>query len=386
MKKVDSLFRKSPYTLLFLLSCVIVGVYLLWLKKDYVFEGQLSFELSKPYEISLSFTNTPKFEEDDAFALGEGDYALASTGDKAEGALEGDYQGDNLTNDGEGVSTSDNIGEGDRPGGDGQADNTGLGDDGVAPKNESNDALNASESEEAMGEDAEDSLIGETLFEYYEPVETNSIYYTDPGRIALTTQYPYSEVTDEYFDDAAWIGDSRVLGLSDYSGWTNTDFYCDNGYCVYKWTKNNPVVFQNTHSKVLLEDAFSSKQYGKIYIMIGLNDCGYGNTQDFKERYISLLEMLEEKQPDAIIYLVANLHMSTKMDSEPVLNNIDVNDKNVAIAECADGERRFYLDYNEIFTDETGHLLDELTFDGVHMYAQAYEAWTDYFRKHAVVR
>lgn len=228
---------------------------------------------------------------------------------------------------------------------------------------------------------------GVTEFVYYDPIEVSSPYYSDPGKYALTTEYPYETVGNDYFSDAAFIGDSRTLGLYDYSGFTGADFFCDNGFCTYLWLKGKEVTWQNENKKVLLDERMDAKQYKKIYVMLGLNDCGYGNVEDFKDRYSQMLDMLHTKQPDAVIYLLGALHLSKeKSDSEDVNNNMDINAHNVAVAELADGETFFYLDVNSLFVDEERNLKAELTFDGAHLYADGYVEWAEFLKRYAVVK
>ncbi len=230
--------------------------------------------------------------------------------------------------------------------------------------------------------------VGVTSFVSYDPVRTDSPYFTDRGQIALTTEYPYDTVEDDYFADAAFIGDSRTLGLHDYSGWKDSaDFYCENGFSIYRWTKGEKVTWQNTGRDVDLTQALGRKKYGKIYIMAGMNDLGYGNTQLFGEWFSHFLDMVREKQPDAVIYLMANLHISRKEDGKKKeMNNINVNDKNATIATFADGQSIFYLDANPLFTDSEGYLKADITFDGFHLYAANYPVWTDFIKNHAVLR
>ena len=234
----------------------------------------------------------------------------------------------------------------------------------------------------SMGE-----IDGNTIV--YEPKEIDSRYYSDPGRVALDTPADYVSVDDDYYDDACFIGDSRMVGIYDYSGWDKADFYCDNGYCVYNYKGGKTVLCQNNGKKYTLEEAMDRKQYGKIYIMIGTNDCGYGNTEDFKNNYSDMLDMLKEKQPGAIIFTVANLRVSQKAEKEDktgVYNNIDINDKNVAISELADGETVFYIDCNIPFVDENGYLIEENTFDGFHVYAKQYVEMSELFKAHGIVK
>ena len=75
-------------------------------------------------------------------------------------------------------------------------------------------------------------------------------------------------------------------------------------------------------------------------------------------------KMIREWQPDAIIYIMANLHVSEiKNNPETEFNNININDKNAASALLANGKDIFYLDCNPLFTDDNGFLNADLTFD-----------------------
>ncbi|MBR6910055.1 MAG: hypothetical protein IKN35_07200, partial [Lachnospiraceae bacterium] len=135
------------------------------------------------------------------------------------------------------------------------------------------------------------------------------------------------------------------------------------------------------------EDAIKRKKYGKVYIMMGTNDCGYGTTESFKESYSEMLEMIKTQLPDAVIFTVSNMRISKdaeKNDKTGVYKNLNINDKNTAIAELADGERVFYFDINAPFVDKDGYLIDEYTFDGFHVYAKQYTEMAEIFRAHGI--
>lgn len=225
---------------------------------------------------------------------------------------------------------------------------------------------------------------GITNFESYEPVQIESRYYKDAGKVALTTEYPYTKENISYFDDAAFLGDSRTLGISDYAGLETADFYCDSGMMIFKILEEE-VTYQKTGSKVRMTEVLQNRQYGKIYLMLGMNELGYGNTEMYLEQYRQVLEQIREWQPEAVIYVMANLHVSReKNNMESEFNNININDKNAASASLANGTDVFYLDVNPVFTDEEGYLKSELTFDGVHLYAKHYDAWREFLLEHAV--
>lgn len=242
----------------------------------------------------------------------------------------------------------------------------------------------AHEAEEEQS--AEEVIIGETVFVEYPPVETNSIYYEDVGKTALTTEYPYTVVGEDYFKDAAFLGDSRTMGISDYAG-LEADFYCENGMTIYKLLGEKGVTWQKTGEKVNMCEVLQQKRYGKIYIMLGMNELGYGDTEYFREHYQAVLTQIREWQPQAVIFLMANLHVSQEKNNlETEFNNININAKNAAAASLADGIDVFYLDSNPYFTDENGMLKNELTFDGVHLYANNYAEWKNFLMEHGVVR
>lgn len=226
-----------------------------------------------------------------------------------------------------------------------------------------------------------------TEFIEYTPIETNSRYYSDAGKVALTTAYDYVLENDSYFNDAAFLGDSRTLGISDYAGLEGADFFCDNGMTIYKLLEDAGVTWQRTGEKVDMKEILQKKTYGKIYIMLGMNELGYGDTPMYLRQYLKVIRQLQEWQPKAVIYVMANLHVSReKNNMESEFNNININDKNVAAARLADGINVFYLDCNPLFTDEEGYLQAELTFDGVHLYAQHYDKWRTFLMEHGVER
>ncbi len=247
------------------------------------------------------------------------------------------------------------------------------------------DGLDNEPEEDEEADNTEETPVGITRFETYEPRVTDSIYYSDAGKIALTTEYPYTKENESYFKDAAFLGDSRTLGISDYAGLDEADFYCDSGMTIFKLLGEDGVTYQKTGNKENLTQVLQQKQYGKIYMMLGMNELGYGNTEMYLKQYREVVEQIREWQPGAIIYIMANLHVSQEKNNlETEFNNMNINAKNAASATLANGTDIFYLDANPLFTDEEGCLNAEISFDGVHLYAQHYEAWREFLLEHAV--
>ncbi len=199
---------------------------------------------------------------------------------------------------------------------------------------------------------------------------------TVPATEEVTTEPPppepvFVESDASYFDDALFIGDSRTVGLNEYGTLKNADYFCSVGLASYKIDSE----YINGYS---IYDMLSSKQYGKIYIMLGINECG----NDFNytvDSFSNLISTIREYQPDAIIYIMSSLHVTAMRQSQgDAITNENINNLNAAQAEFADDQTIFYLDVNEIFDDSDGNLMAECSNDGVHVLAKYYQTWCDW--------
>ena len=55
---------------------------------------------------------------------------------------------------------------------------------------------------------------------------------------------------------------------------------------------------------VTLDSLLSSKKYGKIYVMLGINELGY-NRENTVVKYGELIDWIKEKAPDSLIFIEA---------------------------------------------------------------------------------
>lgn len=173
--------------------------------------------------------------------------------------------------------------------------------------------------------------------------------------------------------DALFIGDSRTVGLMEYAGIDGADYFCTVGMSVYN-IHEKPVSVPNV-GKVTLTELLNSKKYGKIYIMLGINEVGYKFSSTV-EKYSELIEFVKGKQSDAVIFIQANLHVTkSRSDSDKVVNNTAINVLNAELAKLADGKSKFYLDANILFDDKTGALSSDKSEDSTHLYAKYYSEW-----------
>lgn len=197
----------------------------------------------------------------------------------------------------------------------------------------------------------------------------------------------FCEVSDDYFDDAVFIGDSRVVSLYEYSDWKEATYYCSSGMTLGGVFKDPTGRWKDGNWKVNIADALQQEQYKKVYIMLGINDMGVGDLDYFMNHYTDMVNQIHEWQPDAIIYIMSIMNVSAERNAQgDYINNEAIRVRNERLKELDNGRDTFYLDVNSVVCDENGCLNAEYTFDGVHLYAQYVPLWTDYLKTHAIVK
>lgn len=186
----------------------------------------------------------------------------------------------------------------------------------------------------------------------------------------------FMQVDASYFDNALLIGDSRTVGLQEYGTLTNACWFANVGMSVYNLQSAQIAV--PGLGTLSLETLLTQKTFEKIYLMLGVNELGY----DFNTtvtRYQELVEKIRAWQPDAILFIEANLHLSQRRSAtDSIVNNANIDRFNAEIAKLADQRTVFYIDINELFDDENGSLCADYTSDGTHIYAKYYQEWCNW--------
>lgn len=193
----------------------------------------------------------------------------------------------------------------------------------------------------------------------------------------------FETVTEDYFSDAVFIGDSRTEGLRDYGGLEDATFYATTGMNIYKlWTEKFCEV---DGENVTLEEALGAKKYGKIYFQIGINELGTGTIDGFMEAYVQAVAKFRELQPDAIIFVQGIMKVTKeKSDGDAIYNNQAIQARNDRIAELSDMQQIFYIDMNEAVCDEEGNLDASLTYDEIHLFGSKYKPWVKFLLEHGI--
>ena len=180
-------------------------------------------------------------------------------------------------------------------------------------------------------------------------------------------------------DDALFIGDSRTVGLMEYSQIPEADYFCSVGMSVFN-IHDEAVSVPNV-GKLTLTELLNNKTYKKIYIMLGINEMGY-KFENILAKYEELIDFVKEKEAAADIILLGNLHVTqSRSQSDEVFNNAAINRLNQALSKLAKKKKIAYFDANVLFDDENGALAQDKSSDDTHLYAKYYEEWGKWIKE-----
>ena len=194
----------------------------------------------------------------------------------------------------------------------------------------------------------------------------------------------WQTVDETYFDDALFIGDSRVVGLRDYGKLEeHGTFYAYEGLNIFRLLSAKFVQLPGQRKKISVEEALGQQQFGKIYLMVGINELDIGTTERFRDTYQETIDRIRELQPNAKIIIQSIMLVTQKRSAKgDFVKNSSIMERNEAIAQLADGVNVFYLDVNEAIVDESGGMNPTYTTDGVHLKAKYVPLWTEYLKTH----
>lgn len=173
---------------------------------------------------------------------------------------------------------------------------------------------------------------------------------------------------ESFFDDALFIGDSRMVSSAYYARLGKADYFTDVGMNVFQMfsVTASDDNFDATDLTTLLQN----RTYKKIFIMLGINECGYPMSS-LLSAYQEDIDTLKSLQPDATIYLMKVYGVSRSVaESASYFSPQRLQEVNDGIAGLADGKKVHCLDASHLYCDDEGYMKEEYTSDGVHPYAK----------------
>ncbi len=194
------------------------------------------------------------------------------------------------------------------------------------------------------------------------------------------------EIELDYFDDAAFVGDSRTDGFMIYSGIGRGANLTSNGLSIFKLGEKKALKIGG--EKLTLLEALALGQYGKVYLSLGINELGYSNDERFYESYCEAIDQIRAIQPDAVIYIQGLIPVNEAAvmasSGRDYLTNDHLRVYNELMLQAAEEKKVVFLDLYSAFVNEDGELPADASRDGVHLTKAYCRKWLDFLRIHTV--
>ena len=246
--------------------------------------------------------------------------------------------------------------------------------------------------------DTNDDINKDTLEPTEDPKPTVVPPETDDSDEGKVPEGPM--VSGDYFDDAAFVGDSvslrlRMHALANKDALGKANFFTVGSFSAYDALQ--PVTDTSIHpsyqgKKMTVEDCISACGAKKVYIMLGMNDISdyRGGADVAVSRYTQLVKRILAKNPGVIIYvqsMTPTLAVSSVHSKGITNERIKEYNRKLQKA-CAENGWNF-VDVASVMYDSTGKALkSEYCSDpedmALHLTDAAAKEWVKYLKTHTV--
>lgn len=217
-----------------------------------------------------------------------------------------------------------------------------------------------------------------------EEITTEAIIFPEDFSANYYNDSPFVTVGTEYFNDAVFIGNSRLQGFILYSKVPDLRSYTYVGLSVktYFTTAGFTVDGQSVTAAQALE---MNPDFKKVYLKFGINELGWVSTEQFIIEYKKILDHIYSCNPTAIVYVHSVLPVSEHaLERDATLSKDKILEYNNALMNMASEYGACYLDVASIFTGEDGYMPPDLAFDGIHLHVNSVQLWLKYLLGHGI--
>lgn len=213
--------------------------------------------------------------------------------------------------------------------------------------------------------------------------ESSKIKDNNSSKIDESSVDESSQDDEDEFADAAFVGNSLTVGLMMNTDIPKATFLASTGLNVTSAMTDKVAKLSNGKQGTIL-DALKEKQYGRIYVMFGINEMGWPYPKVFEEKYTQLVNEIKKLQPDAKIYIQSILPVNSKaIKTNKVFTNDNVNKFNKYVMNVAELTESKYLDVGSVMKASNGALPEDASTDGIHLVHSYCQKWLDYLIKNS---
>lgn len=220
--------------------------------------------------------------------------------------------------------------------------------------------------------------------------------YDSSGKYIFGTEVPAkTAVGTNYFSDSCFIGHSLVNGMKSSFGLSNTDFFAKNSATAKYFLGLSDFTLSTTHVDAsgntvndtgTLEQALGLKSYGKVYIMLGINEIGSSDAsrQSFYTSMNNIVTLVRKTQPNAAIYIMSLTPVSQSCsESSSSFNRDNIIAFNAVLKQLCKDKSAYYLNVFDLLCDSNGFLPSSAGMsDGIHLLSSEYVKIKSYLLSH----
>ena len=222
----------------------------------------------------------------------------------------------------------------------------------------------------------------------YQSGETDDVVMTT-AEPTVEPELPFdSEVesvdaADSYFEDAVFIGNSRMEGLVTNVSIGDIRAITSVGMTVES-AKDEKLV-RDGDEKITVIGKLEKDNYKKVYLMLGTNELGWVHPETFIDEYSSLIDEIRAVNPDALVYVFSIMPVNEGLVQNPEYqNNSHISTVNAMIKKMCDEKEIYYLNVYDFLYDEESGLEVRASTDGVHLGPLYCNRVFDYLKNHYV--
>ena len=194
-------------------------------------------------------------------------------------------------------------------------------------------------------------------------------------------KFTYTALTPtDFFDDAAFVGDSITMGLRNYHmnrGYPlgNVTFLCQGSYSV-DHAVNDTMFISYQGQDMTVQDALAACGAKKVFIQLGMNDIALHGVDKTLENWGTMIGNIRKKLPDIVIYIQSGTPIFTAGQIGG-LNNQRMDAYNERLKVFAQENSCFYVDIATDMKDASNGLKEQYASDNyVHLTYSACALWT----------
>ena len=202
--------------------------------------------------------------------------------------------------------------------------------------------------------------------------------------LPVSTMAESAPVSDDWFSDVCFIGHSQIVGMQKYSGLTGPDYYAVVGHKAQSVVEYAFYELPNGGYGTL-SDGLHQKTYGKVYIMLGINDSSLRDdrVETFMTPMRQILDLVRETQPNATIYLLSLVPVGRYTPMNELYNPTSTVFYSQLIKTLSREYDTEYIDLFRMMCDRAGYFLNSFNSgDGIHIQSDRYPEIVEYLKRH----